>query len=115
MSTISPVEHAENRLGPDFREADPRAVERRQRGEAMKRVRATDAGRQFANLLDAAQKGESTIVTRHGRPVAALVPFEAYHAVARQEPLLSVAGSGLGLWGKDSRTTIRRLRGEWSR
>lgn len=81
----------------------------------MGRKRAEEARNQLPNLLDAAEKGRSTVITRHGRPVAALVPFEAYGAAVRQESLLPVAGSGRGLWGKHSGATIRKLRDEWSR
>lgn len=80
----------------------------------MARKRAEEARNQLPDLLDAAEKGRSTVITRHGRPVAALVPFEAYGAALRQESLLPVAGSGRGLWGKDSAMTIRRLRDELS-
>ena len=38
---------------------------------------AEEARNQLPDLLDAAEKGRSTIITRHGRPVAALVPIEA--------------------------------------
>lgn len=78
----------------------------------MARIRAEDARNQLSDLLDAAEKGRSTVITRHGRPVAALVPFDAYGAAVRQDSLLPVAGSGRGLWGKDSAATIRKLRGE---
>ena len=57
----------------------------------------------------------STIITRHGRPVAALVPIEAYGAATRQQPLMPAAGSGRGLWGKNSTRALRKLRDEWSR
>jgi len=76
---------------------------------------AEEARNQLPDLLDAAGKGRSTIITRHGRPVAALVPIEAYGAAIRQQPLISVAGSGRGLWGKNSTRTLRKLRAEWSR
>ena len=49
------------------------------------------------------------------RPVAALVPIEAYGAAIRQQPLTPVAGSGRGLWGQNSTRTLRKLRDEWSR
>jgi prevent-host-death family protein len=81
----------------------------------MARKRAEEARNRLPDLLDAAEKGRSTVITRHGRPVAALVPFEDYDAVVRQESLLSVAGSGRGLRGRDSRTMLRKLRGEWTR
>lgn len=75
---------------------------------------AEQARDQLPHLLEAAEKGRSAIITKHGRPVAALVPIDVYNAAIRQEPLMPVAGSGRGLWGKDSARTIRRLRDEWS-
>ena len=81
----------------------------------MIRKGAEEARSQLPDLLDAAEKGRSTIITRHGRPVAALVPIEAYGAAARQQPLLPLAGSGRGLWGRNSTRTLRKLRQEWSR
>jgi prevent-host-death family protein len=76
---------------------------------------AEEARNQLPDLLEAAEKGQSTIITRHGRPVAALVPLEAYSSAVRQQPLTPAAGSGRGLWGKDSARTIRKLRDEWTR
>jgi prevent-host-death family protein len=76
---------------------------------------AEEARNQLPELLEGAQQGRSTIITKHGRPVAALVPIEAYGPSVRQEALLPLAGSGRGLWGKDSTRTLRRLRKEWSR
>jgi hypothetical protein len=32
-----------------------------------------------------------------------------------QQPLTLLTWSGKGLWGKESRRTVRRLRDEWSR
>ncbi len=76
---------------------------------------AEEARNQLPHLLDEAEKGRSTVITKHGRPVAALVPIEAYDAAVRQEPLTPLTGSGRGLWDKSSARTIRKLRGEWSR
>jgi prevent-host-death family protein len=42
---------------------------------------AEEARNQLPHLLDAAEKGESTIISKHGRPVAALVPIGAYVVV----------------------------------
>ena len=81
----------------------------------MQRKGAEEARTQLPNLLDAAEPGETTIITRHGRPVAALVPIEACDAAVRQESLLPLAGSGRGLWGRNSTHTLRKLRDEWSR
>jgi prevent-host-death family protein len=76
---------------------------------------AEEARNQLPELLTAAEQGRSTIITRRGKPVAALVPIGEYSALAPQAPLLSLRGSGRGLWGKDSARTIARLRDEWSR
>jgi prevent-host-death family protein len=76
---------------------------------------AEDARNQLPDLLVAAENGHSTIITKHGRAVAALVPLEAYNDGRRQEPLVPMEGSGRGLWGEDSGRTLRDLRDEWSR
>jgi prevent-host-death family protein len=76
---------------------------------------AEEARNQLPDLLAAAEQGRSTIITRHGRPVAALVPIDSHGLAARQQPLLPMAGSGKGLWGKSSARTLRKLRDEWSR
>jgi prevent-host-death family protein len=80
----------------------------------MKRKGAEEARNELPDLLAAAERGRSTIITRHGRPVAALVPIGACDAAVRQPSLLPLQGSGRGLWGKNSTQTIRRLRREWS-
>ncbi len=76
---------------------------------------AEEARNQLPRLLDAAEGGQSTVITKHGRPVAALVPIDDYVATVRQEPLTPVAGSDRALWGRNSARTIRKLRDEWSR
>lgn len=76
---------------------------------------AEEARSQLPDLLAAAEKGRSTIITRHGRPVAALVPIGSYDSAVRQQPLLPLAGTGRGLWGKDSARAVRKLREEWDR
>lgn len=76
---------------------------------------AEEARNQLPDLLAAAEQGRSTIITRHGRPVAALVPIGLQGLTARQQPLLPMAGSGKGLWGKSSARTLRKLRDEWGR
>jgi len=76
---------------------------------------AEEARNQLPDLLDAAEKGQSTVITRHGKPVAALVPISEYQGIKPQQSILSLRGSGRGLWGKDSTATIRELRDEWDR
>jgi prevent-host-death family protein len=76
---------------------------------------AEQARNRLPELIAAAEKGRSTIITRHGRPVAALVPFDEHAASGAQQPLVPLKGSGRGLWGLDSTRTVRELRDEWSR
>ena len=74
-----------------------------------------EARSQLPGLLEQAAGGIATVITRHGRPIAALVPLETYGAGGRQQSILPLAGSGCGLWGKRSATTVGKLRNEWSR
>jgi prevent-host-death family protein len=81
----------------------------------MRRKGAEEARTQLPQLLDEAEKGRSTIITRHGRPIAALVPIQSYNAPALQQSLLPLAGTGRGLWGRNSTKTLRKIRDEWNR
>ena len=76
----------------------------------------SEAARQnLPDILERAAKGETTVVTKRGRPVAAVVPFDAGARPAGRGPsLLSLRGSGRGLWGKDPAKTISRGRKEWA-
>lgn len=76
---------------------------------------AEEARNRLPELLEAAEKGRSTIITKRGRPVAVLAPVDAHGAFARQRALTLLIGSGRGLWGKDSARSLRKLRDEWSR
>jgi prevent-host-death family protein len=76
---------------------------------------AEEARAQLPRLLDAAERGHSTIITKHGRAVAALIPVDALEAAERQHSLVPFKGSGRGLWGKSSARALRRLRDEWGR
>ena len=76
---------------------------------------AEEARNQLPDLLDAAEQGKSTIITRHGKPVAAIVPIDAFKPARKQLSLLPLEGTGRGLWGKDSTKTIRALKDEWER
>ena len=74
-----------------------------------------DARSQLPALLAEAERGRSTIITRHGRSIAAIVPVERARSAPRQKSLLALAGSGKGLWGRNSTKTLRKLRDEWER
>ena len=42
----------------------------------MRTVQLRDAKAQFSALVEAAERGEPTTVTKHGRPAAMLIPIE---------------------------------------
>jgi prevent-host-death family protein len=51
----------------------------------MKKIGAFEAKNRLSELLDAAENGEEVVITKHGRPVAKLVPVEGFdRARARQ-------------------------------
>ena len=74
-----------------------------------------DARNQLPALLAEAERGRSTIITRHGRSIAAIVPVAHALDGTRQKSLLALAGAGKGMWGRSSATTLRKLRDEWER
>lgn len=53
------------------------------RGKRMSTVSLRDAKAGFSNLVDEAIKGEFVTITRHGKPVAALVSIEAAEAAKK--------------------------------
>ena len=75
---------------------------------------AEEARQQLPAILSAAAAGRTTIITRHGRPVAAVVPAAAAKRVSAAS-LTALAGSGKGLWGSNSGKAVAALRDEWNR
>ena len=81
----------------------------------IQRKCAEEARNEPQDLMAAAEKGRTTIIARHSRSVAALVPISAYGSSVRQPPLLPLKGSGLGLLGRNSTKTFRQISDEWNR
>lgn len=73
------------------------------------------ARNQLPALLEAAERGQTTIITRRGRSIAALVPIKTIGDLNKQQSLLPLLGSGRGLWGRNSTRTLRELRDELTR
>ena len=74
---------------------------------------AEEARKQLPALVAAAAEGRTTIITRHGRAVAAVVPADSITFAKKQLSIASIAGTGKGMWGK--KNTVAKLRDEWSR
>jgi prevent-host-death family protein len=45
----------------------------------MRRIRASDAKTHLPRLLSEVERGETIVITRHGRPIARLVPEAEQH------------------------------------
>jgi prevent-host-death family protein len=78
-----------------------------------KTLGAEEARATLPELLEQAHRGRVTVITKRGQPYAALVPVESVRPTGRRLPLLSLRGTGAGLWGSDPREHIRRMRDEW--
>jgi prevent-host-death family protein len=51
----------------------------------MKQIGAFEAKNRLSELLDAAENGEVVVITKHGRPVAKLVPVEQFDRAKARE------------------------------
>lgn len=69
---------------------------------------------QLPTLVGQAEAGQSCVITRHGRPCAALVPVQDLPTRTPRGGLLALRGSGAGLWTSDAATEVQRLRDEWA-
>jgi prevent-host-death family protein len=79
-------------------------------GFVMHTMSAKQAREQFRALVDAAARGETTIITRRGRQVARIDPIAAESG--RKLPDLSEFRSSLCLKGRGLSATVIALRAE---
>lgn len=63
----------------------------------MKTVSFTEFRNNASGFVTAAERGESVVVTRHGREVAILGPVEAVRTPSWKTPALRLAAKGAGL------------------
>lgn len=72
---------------------------------------------QLPSIIANAHAGVASIITRHGKPYAAVVPMQDLQksraAADAASGLLALRGTGRGLWGADVGQTIADLRDEW--
>ncbi len=61
--------------------------------------------------------GYTSVITRHGKPVAVVVPVDEWRAQqARQSRaggILALRGTGRGLWSSGAARAVADLRDEW--
>jgi prevent-host-death family protein len=64
-----------------------------------------------------AQAGYSSEITRHGKPVAMVVPVQDWQAEQGRQlasgGILALRGSGRGLWPQGAAKAVSQLRNEW--
>jgi prevent-host-death family protein len=80
---------------------------------AKKHYGAEEARAMLPELLDRAHHGGTTVITKRGKAYAALVPVDQARPRRAAGSLLSLEGSGVGLWGRKSAVAIAKLRDEW--
>jgi Antitoxin of toxin-antitoxin stability system len=71
-----------------------------------------EARKSLPAILEAAAQGKTTVITRHGHAIAAVVPVSAVKSLGTVS-LLSLAGTGKRMWSGG--TGLARLREEWNR
>ena len=54
-------------------------------------IGAFDAKNSFSELLDRALHGDETVVTKHGKPIAKIVPYQEESEMKREEVLASIS------------------------
>ena len=57
----------------------------------MREIQAAEAKTHLPQILDEVERGETVIITRHGRPIARLVP-EAVHRQAEIDQVIAEIG-----------------------
>lgn len=73
-----------------------------------------DEGRSTLPRLAAlAHTGQASLLTRHGKPFAAIVAPEVLLANKPRPAFLALRGSGRGLWGPSASAAVADLRDEW--
>ena len=72
---------------------------------------------QLPSIVADAHAGARCIITKHGKPYAAIVPLEDVQKSRAEADLasglLALRGTGRGLWGAHVGQTVSALRDEW--
>lgn len=78
----------------------------------------TEARTRFARIASDAQAGDASVITRYGIPIAVVVCVEKWQAQQPSFPpnagMLSLRGTGKGLWSDHPVNAVSKLRDEWS-
>jgi prevent-host-death family protein len=73
---------------------------------------------QLPLIASEAVAGYTSVITRHGKPVAVVVPVAQWRdqqmRSLKQVGLLALRGSGRGLWPEGAASAVAQLRDEWA-
>jgi prevent-host-death family protein len=78
----------------------------------MLELGAEAARKRFPELLERARAGEQSVITNHRVPIAAIVPLDQ-RVPEDGEDILTLKGSGAGLWQEGPASWVAALRDEW--
>ena len=72
---------------------------------------------QLPLIASEAEAGYSSEITRHGKPVAMVVPVQDWQAEQGKQlalgGILVLRGTGAGLWPRSAASAVSQLRNEW--
>jgi prevent-host-death family protein len=71
----------------------------------MREIQASDAKARLPQILDDVERGETVVITRHGRPIARLVPEQQ----RRQEEIDNAVDAILALQRHTGRISVEEL------
>jgi len=81
---------------------------------ASKRTKGVQQARQeLPALVEAAHRGNRTIITKHGKPYAAIVPADEAMKKGRGVTVTQLRGTGRKIWKRNAAVEVSRLRDEW--
>ena len=73
---------------------------------------------QLPLIASEAVAGYSSVITRHGKPVAVVVPVDQWRkqqaCSLQQGGVLALRGTGRGLWPEGAANSVAQLRDEWA-
>ena len=73
---------------------------------------------QLPLIASEAVAGYTSVITRHGKPVAVVIPVDQWRdqqaRSLRQSGVLALRGTGRGLWPDGAAASVAQLRDEWA-
>lgn len=80
---------------------------------AIRTIGLEQGRKQLPQLAELAHGGVGSLLTKHGKPYAAIVAPDLLLNPRRKPSFLALRGTGKGLWGKSAAQHVAALRDEW--